>query len=398
MAAIGKKKTRSTSRGWWWAEFTEHPGYENSEPASMVQQKAKVICTRLLERHIAAERVCDEREVRLGLRDHARDECAITGTGKVLSNTISYLLLMLTIVVWATGQQDLQRIWLVARPKTLMTHIRDCDLHTESIRSRARGELMTHSSPSRSARFNQPMQLAPVLSAPQLYDSSQITGPSLAAHSTPSHSPSSASASPALGLFIPGPSASASGPSSLLPLPSPLAFDSRAPSPAMSDISLLQLQIPAKRQRMSRADAYRSVSQPGISSSPHIGAHWSTSQIWTDADQADWEAGLARVTASAGLPLRWVENPEWLKLCDRFIPRAKVPSAKVLTKRVMPQVLRGIKVTAIEESRGAVGTLQCDGWTGENHHHLIGFMMTVKRKVSIACVVLHCFLKSLSCY
>ncbi|KAG2124051.1 hypothetical protein DEU56DRAFT_705850, partial [Suillus clintonianus] len=102
---------------------------------------------------------------------------------------------------------------------------------------------------------------------------------------------------------------------------------------------------------------------------------------WTDADQADWEAGLARVTASAGLPLRWVENPEWLRLCDRFIPRAKAPSAKVLTKRVMPQVLRGIKATAKEECRGAVGTLQCDGWTGENSHHLLGFMMTVKRKL-----------------
>ncbi|KAG2029305.1 hypothetical protein BDR03DRAFT_936854 [Suillus americanus] len=89
-------------------------------------------------------------------------------------------------------------------------------------------------------------------------------------------------------------------------------------------------------------------------------------------EQADWEAGLARVTASAGLPLRWVENPEWLKLCDRFIPRAKVPSAKVLMKCVMPQVLHGIKATVKEESRGAVRTLQCDGWTGENSHHLLG--------------------------
>ncbi|KAG2041579.1 hypothetical protein BDR03DRAFT_979518 [Suillus americanus] len=71
--------------------------------------------------------------------------------------------------------------------------------------------------------------------------------------------------------------------------------------------------------------------------SPLIGVHWPTNQTWTDADQADWEA--------------------W------FIPRAKVPSAKVLMKRVMPQVLCGIKATAKEESRGAVRTLQCDGWT-----------------------------------
>ncbi|KAG1753645.1 uncharacterized protein EDB91DRAFT_1286022 [Suillus paluster] len=283
---IGKKKTCSTSRGWWWAEFTEHPGYESSELASMVQQKAKVICTRLLEHHIAAEQVCDERRVQLGLRDHARDECAITGT------------------VWATEQQDLQQIWLVACPRTLMTHIRDCDLHVESVRSRARGELMTHGSPNKYTCFNQLMQPVAELSVPQLYDSPQITA------SIPPHVPSSASASPALGLYIPGSSASASGSLGLLSLPSPLAFDSRTPSPAMSDISLLPVQVPSKRQCMSHAGAYRSVSQPGaLSLSPHIGAHW------TDADQADLEAGLAQVTASAGLPLQWVENPEWLKLC-----------------------------------------------------------------------------------
>jgi hypothetical protein len=78
-----------------------------------------------------------------------------------------------------------------------------------------------------------------------------------------------------------------------------------------------------------------------------------------------WEAGLVRLTASAGLPLQWVKNPEWLKLCDRFISRAKIPSAKVLTKHVTPDVLRGLKLTAKEECRG-------------DSHHLLGFMMTVR--------------------
>ncbi|KAG1841212.1 hypothetical protein DFJ58DRAFT_748489 [Suillus subalutaceus] len=208
----------------------------------MVQQKAKVICTRLLERHIAAERAGDERGVQLGSRDHARDDMGY----------------------W---QQDLQRIWLVARPRTLMTHIRDCDLHAKSVRSRAQGELM-NGSPNKSARFNQLMQPAAELSVPQLYsDSPQITA------LIPPHVPSSASASPMLGLHIPGSSASASGSLQLLSLPSPLAFDSRAPSPAMSDISLLPVHVPSKRQHMSHAGAYRSVSQPvALSLLPHIGA------------------------------------------------------------------------------------------------------------------------------
>jgi hypothetical protein len=81
--ASGKRKTRSTNRGWGWTEFTEHPGYESSDPASMVQQKAKVICTRQLEHYVAAERARDELEVQFGSRDHVRDEDAIKGAGKL---------------------------------------------------------------------------------------------------------------------------------------------------------------------------------------------------------------------------------------------------------------------------------------------------------------------------
>jgi hypothetical protein len=84
MTTTGKKKARSTSRGWWWAEFTEHPGYENNELESMVQQKAKLICSRQLERHVAVELVRDEREMQQGLRDRIRDEHAIKGAGKFL--------------------------------------------------------------------------------------------------------------------------------------------------------------------------------------------------------------------------------------------------------------------------------------------------------------------------
>ncbi|KAF8550336.1 hypothetical protein OG21DRAFT_1386507, partial [Imleria badia] len=83
---------------------------------------------------------------------------------------------------------------------------------------------------------------------------------------------------------------------------------------------------------------------------------------WTSADQADWKTGLARLTASAGLPLRWIENPEWKKLCDRFLPKAKIPSPKVLTQRIIPGVLEGLKSSAREDCRGSEVTLQCDGW------------------------------------
>ncbi|KIJ14388.1 hypothetical protein PAXINDRAFT_40913, partial [Paxillus involutus ATCC 200175] len=107
----------------------------------------------------------------------------------------------------------------------------------------------------------------------------------------------------------------------------------------------------------------------------------STDVTWTPADQADWEAALTRLTASAGLPLWWVENHEWKKICDRFLPKAKNPAPKVLTDRIIPEVLSVLRTSAQLECQGSEATLQCDGWTGENHHHLIGFMMTAQRKL-----------------
>jgi hypothetical protein len=50
----------------------------------MVQQKAKLICSRQLEHHVAVELVRDECEMQQGFRDRIRDEHAIKGAGKFL--------------------------------------------------------------------------------------------------------------------------------------------------------------------------------------------------------------------------------------------------------------------------------------------------------------------------
>ncbi|KAG2344668.1 hypothetical protein BDR05DRAFT_881766 [Suillus weaverae] len=161
-----------------------------------------------------------------------------------------------------------------------------------------------------------------------------------------------------------------------------LTRDSFLVSPALS-VVLLPSQL-GKRQRLNQSGLYHSISGSLPPISPVVlgqSLYGFSDQPWMASDQADWEIGLARLTASAGLPLRWVENHEWKVLCDCFLPRAQIPSAKVLTQRVMPHTLNTLKTVTKEECRGANATLQCDGWTGENHHHLLGFMMTVQRKV-----------------
>jgi len=107
-----------------------------------------------------------------------------------------------------------------------------------------------------------------------------------------------------------------------------------------------------------------------------------TDSSFTEERQKQFEDMLMRLTASAGLSLNWVTNPEFLSFCREFIPEAKVPSRKSLTNRVLPRLLNNIHTGIKIRVGGQFVTVQCDGWTGPNSHHLIAFMITTSDKVS----------------
>jgi hypothetical protein len=102
---------------------------------------------------------------------------------------------------------------------------------------------------------------------------------------------------------------------------------------------------------------------------------------WTQAHQLRFEERLVRLTASAGLPLSWVENPEWIEFCTESIPPAKSPSRKVLMRRLLPRTLAELQSQAKKRVSGMNATASCDGWTGENFHHYIAFMIVVGKEV-----------------
>ncbi|KAH9038670.1 hypothetical protein EDB83DRAFT_2228509 [Lactarius deliciosus] len=131
-------------------------------------------------------------------------------------------------------------------------------------------------------------------------------------------------------------------------------------------------QIPSRPQSQSRRGAARASSfNPQALAEP----------TWSDACQARFEERVMRITAAAGFPLSWVENPEWLDFCNDFVPQAKSPSRKVLTKHLLPQTLNGLQQAAKQRVSGKNVTASCDGWTGENFHHYIAFMIMVDKKV-----------------
>ncbi|KAK0501979.1 hypothetical protein EDD18DRAFT_1064873 [Armillaria luteobubalina] len=157
---------------------------------------------------------------------------------------------------------------------------------------------------------------------------------------------------------------------------------SRAPSIAPSD----SVSVIGTVHSYSRVDEdslrHPAPKRARYSSSHHPSVPYQPAPIsWTPSDQARFEEHIVCLTASAGFALSWVENPEWVAFCDDFLPAAKVPSRKVITNRLLPTTLEAMCASIRHEAAGKSVTAQCDGWSGQNHHHYLAFMATVDGKV-----------------
>ena len=255
--------------------------------------------------------------------------------------------------MWAQGQAEISRGWLVSRTTTLICHLRDCENQPKSTRDRAQAEAATGS--------GSPFRTRPAMTFSQI----PVPWPIMASDSgsrpttyPPFHYESSLST----GLY--------SQPRNLLSATGSGSTPStRAPSPALSDMTYSSRQ--SKRARRSDSSLSQHASFPAYEPG------------WSTGEQAMFETSIARLTASAGLPLRWVENPEWLALCERFMPNAKSPSRKVLTQRLIPATLKAFKLAAQKQCQGLEATVSYDGWTGGNHHHYIAFMVNCRGRVSL---------------
>ncbi|KAF8164061.1 ribonuclease H-like domain-containing protein [Pholiota molesta] len=75
------------------------------------------------------------------------------------------------------------------------------------------------------------------------------------------------------------------------------------------------------------------------------------------------------ITASCGFPYRWVENPEWVKFLNEFLPLARHLSR-----------LAQYRNDAKTRCAGTLATMQCDGWSGINFHHFLAFMITTSKR------------------
>ncbi|KAL0064720.1 hypothetical protein AAF712_008266 [Marasmius tenuissimus] len=104
-------------------------------------------------------------------------------------------------------------------------------------------------------------------------------------------------------------------------------------------------------------------------SSTRSAATQSTPQQWNDTLQNKFETQIAQITASQGLPLSWVENPEWENFLWEFLPGAHNLSQGRLTWIIIPRTLAVMQGVARGPLQGSMGTLQADGWSGINSVH-----------------------------
>jgi hypothetical protein len=89
---------------------------------------------------------------------------------------------------------------------------------------------------------------------------------------------------------------------------------------------------------------------------------------------------MVELTTSAGFPLVWVENPVWQTILEEFLPEAPRISRKILTQRLLPEVATDLREKVKDIVHRQDVTLQADGWTGLNNHHLIAFMITCDKQ------------------
>ncbi|KAF5385054.1 hypothetical protein D9615_001008 [Tricholomella constricta] len=334
----------SRNRGPWRAYFHDHPKLKINNSIAMATGKAKVYCKRCFNAHTAAAQLEDAHEVQVGRRVTVRSV-----------ETIEEHL-------WAIRDTNPQSSigWLRAASGTLKNHLRTCLHQPQEVRNEYAQE-----SPRRRQQSTPP-PLPPTLATPFNPAFNFDPSSSLSSLSGPSHQYSDARRH----FFALDPSSFGSPPpGSLSPSPS------LAPSDSISRTGSHTRSSHARSLSLGykKSGASKPVSRVGST-------NFDLSQ-WSDARQASFERAVARLTASAGFSLSWVDNIEWLNLLEEFIPAAKSPSRKVLTKCLIPALISELRAEAKANVKGKNATVQADGWTGENHHHLIAFMITVGGKL-----------------
>ena len=249
---------------------------------------------------------------------------------------------------------------------TCLNHLKSCTNQPPDIQQRAQADAQSPKKP----RFS---PYEPVWTGATLVSGMFSSGSRSSLMPPPSLPPSTHFNSPALSIHstLPSPSISVQQ--------SPLL--SALPSPSIGTLPLFHIDYPTMQPDQSPASTPRSLFAEPATSQTSQTVRLLNGQPWSPEIQGVFENRIARLTAAAGLPLSWVDNPEWIDFIHQFLPWATSPSRKVLSARLVPHAAVKYRQHSKESAKGQNATIQADGWTAVNFHHLLAFMITTNKKV-----------------
>lgn len=272
--------------------------------------------------------------------------------------------------------------WILSAPATLLNHLIRCPLQPYEIKHRAFTDPAStlKNSPQKPGNRTLHRQTGPMSSLPFPLTSSAVNqlsdipasfpNPEFDIHSVaPSDSISQTAASSASDRSFYLATSGASS-SRMLALSSTLSDILRDPFGGSFTGPQLSMANPSVNSQLAHG-----VPQPPLS-------------MWSSSMQTKFEEQIARLTAAANLPLSWVDNVEWHRLVELFIPGFHSPSRKSLTTCIIPTMVERIHSHVKENVEGNTVTLQADGWTAVNFVHLVAIMLTVSCKV---CALYFCY-------
>jgi hypothetical protein len=266
---------------------------------------------------------------------------------------------------------DGRLVWIQGRVENISRHLKDCPLAPENEKALGLSECIRLGMIKTDNKFNQSAGVRCTYEqfAADLPSSSTMPNP---VHTSPLY--------PNLQLLS-IPSASPSPSPSLLELNNffPLGTSPNTPSNASPPIVPIPISSPSIGSGLPASKRMCTTS-----SLSRVASFSQGLEQWTQNEKDEFCRWLACITASCGFPFIWVENPVWRKFCANYIPQAPIISRNTLANQWIPHEVSRYRQQAIEQSKGSLVTIQCDGWTGVNSRHYIGFMVgTDKRQVNI---------------
>ena len=323
--------------------------------------KLKVYCARCLDAHVDALREKDEQSGEDRTDKERCIECK-----SILDPPSTSLILVPVFMTNSAFWSDIG---------TMLSHLRKCPLQEKDVAQWATKEYGNkYSRSTRSSALG--LLLTPSLT-------SSATSQSLL------HPPPSLQSTPALSLqqFLPSPfypQSQFSPQLSPLHISNPnLSISVPVLSPHPSETNVLGFSTHGSPENPSNPISRPPSSLNLHSQAPSIisSASRPPSRLSPSFDQQTFNMCIGRITVAAGLPPGWTDNPEVRSMFQILLPWARLPSRKTLTRSVLPTLQNNLRTQAQKETQGSNCTLQCDGWTAINMHHLIAFMITVWPKV-----------------